>query len=186
MSLLALTGLVNFITCVVLGCFVFFTNPKRTQNRTYLYLNASVALYSLGYFLWQLSSTAYVAFLWFKTLFVGVILINVVFLHFVFSFMNVYAKKRNELFFYYFVTTVFIILNVMSILYSGVEPRYNLGFWPNTLPLFHVFLIFWVYEGLYGSVLLIYGLKNSSGIKREQIKYVALAVIIALLGGATN
>ncbi len=186
MTYLGFSGLINFITCIFLGIFVLLRNPRGVKNRTYFFLNSSVALYSIGYYIWQLCSDENYALLWFKVLVIGIILINVTYLHFVFAFIGILKKKRIELGVYYFINFIFILLNIRSLLYSSIEPRYSLGFWPNPTLFFNIYLIFWFWQCLYGFMWLIKGLKLFSGIKREQIKYFTFAAIIGFVGGATN
>jgi signal transduction histidine kinase len=186
MSFLALSGLINFLACLSVGSFVLLKNPYSEKNRSYFYLNSSVALYSFGYFLWQLSGDAVSALFWFKILTIGIILINVTFLHFVFAFIGVFQKRKIELFFYYLLCLIFIILNISLLLYTGVEKRHDLGFWPTPTSLFNVYLIFWFYLCFYGFGWLIRGMHITTGTPKEQIKYFTLAAILGFAGGATN
>ncbi len=186
MTFLGITGLINFITSATLGIFVLSRNPRSSLNRSYFYGNCSVAIFSFGYLIWQLCENETDALFWFKVLSVGFILINVTFLHFVFSFMGMLKRKRIELYIYYFINIVFIFLNIGSFLYTKVEPKFDLGFWPSPTFLFDIYLGFWFWLCLYGFFWLLRGLRYTTGIKREQIKYLSIAVIIGFLGGASN
>jgi signal transduction histidine kinase len=185
-TFLGFSGLINFLTCVFLGLFVLLNNPKSNKNRSYFYLNSSVALYSSGYFLWQLSMNELSALFWFKILAVGIILINVTYLHFVFTFVGVFREKRKELIVYYLINMIFIFLNLKGYLYSSLEPRYNLGFWPVPTFVFHIYLVFWFWQCFYGFGWLLKGLSHTTGLHKEQIKYFTLSAIIGFAGGATN
>jgi signal transduction histidine kinase len=123
---------------------------------------------------------------WFKILFVGIIIINVTFLHSAFVLIGKYKQKKKELIVYYIINAVFIILNLESLLYAELEPRFGFGFWPIPTVLFHVYLAFWLWEGLYGIILLAMGLRNTKGKIKEQIKYLIAAMCIGFIGGASN
>jgi hypothetical protein len=71
-------------------------------------------------------------------------------------------------------------------LYTGVEKKFDLGFWPVPTIFFTVYLLFWAWECGYGLYLMLKGLKTATGKRHEQIKYFAFAGVIAFLGGATN
>ncbi|MCX5695008.1 MAG: ATP-binding protein [Candidatus Omnitrophica bacterium] len=186
MTLLAFTALVNFITSILLGVFVFFQNPKGPQNRYYLFGNLSIGLYSFGYLFWQLSTDTASAYFWFKILTVGIILINISFLYFAFSFLGILEEKKRILRLCFLLNLIFIVLNLSSFLYVRLEPRFNLGYWPTPSIFFNFYLIFWFWQLFYGYYWLLNGLKKSSGPKRERVKYFTLAVVIGFLGGATN
>jgi len=185
-TFLGFSGLINFLTCVSLGLFVLLNDPRSNRNRSYFYLNSSVALYSFGYFIWQLSIDEISALFWFKILAIGIIFINVTYLHFVFTFVGVFKEKKKELIVYYLINIMFIFLNLKGYLYSSIEPRYNLGYWPVPTFVFHIYLLFWFWQCLYGFKWLLKGLSHTRGLHREQIKYFTLSAIIGFAGGATN
>lgn len=186
MTFLGLSGLINFLTSIVMGVFVLCRNPRNIINRTYFYGNLAISLFSFGYFFWQLSHNYNLALFWFKFLTVGIILINVTFLHFVFAFIGILEKKGRELFLYYVINFIFISLNLNLKLYVSLEPRYNLGFWPIPTQWFFVYLIFWFWQCIYGFSWLLRTIKKNTGLKLEQIRYFTIATAIGFIGGATN
>jgi len=186
MSFLAITGLINLATSITIGFFVLAKKPSSPHNRSFFYVNASIALFSSGYFFWQLSGDSNSAEFYFLLLTVGIIFINITVLHLVFIFVGIYRQKKKELIFLYLLNFIFIIFAINSNLFSSLEARYGLGFWPIPLPLFHVYLVFWLWEAGYAFLWLYRGLKKSTGSDREQIKYTILSALIAFLGGGSN
>lgn len=186
MTFLGFSGLVNFITCIFLGLFVLSRNPKNKLNISYFIFNFSIALYSFGYFFWQFAQNEQEGLFWFKVLTIGFIPLNVAYLHFVFYLTGIFDSKKKELIIYYLINIIFIILTINSYLYTKVELRHNLGYWPIPSVLFHIYLIFWFWQSLYGFYWLIKRIKTATGLKREQIKYFAIAVSVGFIGGASN
>jgi len=186
MTLLGFTGLMNTICNIVLGTFVLSKNRKSTQNITYFALSLSIALYSFGYFMWQFANDEVYALFWFKILVVGIIFINVTYLHFVFAFLEILQEKKKFLLACYMVNFIFILLNLSSRLYTELVPRYGLGFWPVPTNFFHIYLSFWFFQLFYGFRFLLKGYRTSFGFKKEQIRYFLAAAIIGFFGGATN
>ena len=186
MTLLGFSGLLNTICNLSLGTFVLSKNRKGIQNITYFALSLSIALYSFGYFLWQFANNEAFALFWFRILVAGIILINVTYLHFVFAFLGILHRKRKFLIACYAINFIFILLNLSSLLYTRLVPRYGLGFWPIPTNLFHIYLSFWFFQLFYGFNFLLKGYRKASGFKREQIRYFLAAAIVGFLGGATN
>jgi len=186
MTLLGFSGLLNTICNISLGTFVFSKNRKGIQNITYFALSLSIALYSFGYFLWQFANNESYALFWFRILVVGIILINVTYLHFIFAFLGILERERKFLIACYIINFIFILLNFSSLLYTGLVPRYGLGFWPTPTIFFHVYLFFWFFQLFYGFDFLLKGYRKASGFKREQIRYFLMAAIVGFFGGATN
>lgn len=186
MSFLAATGLLNFIGNAFLGALVLIKNPRTLINRRFFYISASIALYSFGYFFWQMSETPALASTWFNVLFTGIVLINLMFISYVFTLIGEHKKRKKEFIVHYIISAAFIVLNFMSMLYDRMEPRFEFGFWPVPRPLFSVFLVFWTFQMFYGFILMLMSLNRTSGRTREQIKYSMASGIIAFIGGASN
>jgi len=186
MSFLAFSGLINFIFSLFIGIVIFQRNPSDVRNRSYFYTALSVALYSFGYFFWQISISSAQAALWFKILTTGIILINVTFVHFVFAFVDVAQRNQRKIFFLYLTGLIFIFLNISSLLFGNLEPRHNLGFWPTPTLFFNAYLIVWFGQCFYGFSWLLRGIKTSAGSQREQRKYLTLGAVVGFIGGATN
>ena len=81
----AFVGFLNMMSSLVLGIFVFLQRPRDGKNRSYLFFNFSIALYSVGYMLWGYSSDGETALSAFRILTTGIILINSAYLQFVFA-----------------------------------------------------------------------------------------------------
>ncbi|MBP7739005.1 MAG: GAF domain-containing protein [Spirochaetes bacterium] len=186
MTYLALTGLLNFLGSAFLAAVVLSKNPRGILNRHFSYNSLSIAFYSAGYFIWQLSSTPEMAMVWFKVLFTGIILINLTFMFYVFALTDKIDRRKYELVGYTVVNVLFIILNISSQLYTHLEPRYGLGYWPAPTVIFHVYLAFWIWQLLYGFIRLVWSLKTITGRLREQIKYTIVSGLIGFIGGASN
>lgn len=186
MTFLGFTGAINFITCFVVCILVIIKNLKNPLNRSFFNLNLSVALYSFGYLFWQLARNEANALFWFRVLGIGIILINITYLYFVFYFLGLIERKRKLLRLLWAINIIFVILNITSNLYTGLVPRYNLGFWPIPTILFHIYLAFWFWQCLYGFYWLITELRKSKGLRQLQIKYFTISAMFGFAGGATN
>ncbi|OVE78219.1 hypothetical protein BVX98_00960 [bacterium F11] len=186
MSALAFSGLLNFISCITLAVFVLSRNPANKLHRSYFLFNLAIAIYSCGYFFWQTSNEVTNALYWFKILVFGIILINLTYLHFVFTFLDIGKNKAKILGFVAIASVIFIFLNFNAKLYTGLEPRFDLGFWPRPTFFFHLYLLFWHWTCFYGFYWLLKSLKSETGIRKQQIRFVAIACGIGYIGGATN
>jgi len=186
MTYLAVTGIINFITSICVGLIVILKNSKNSTNRSFFYLNLSVAFFSLNYFLWQIARDPVVSIRYFKFLIAGFIFINVTYLHFTFALLGKLKEKKNELRIYYFINVFFALLNLKGLFFVRYIEKFNLGHWPVPTNFFNIYLVFWFYQCLYGFVCLLKGIRFYDGLKKEQIKYFAIAAIVGFIGGASN
>lgn len=183
---LALSGLTNFFTSAFLAAVVLLHNYKNYQNRAYFYLNATIALYSFGYFFWQVSFAENEALFWFKFLTTGLIFINAAYLHFILTLTGMTKSRQREVLLYYFLNIIFAYCNIAGLFYTKLEARYGLGFWPVVTPLFNTYLFFWFWQAFYGLYLLLREWRRSDGTRCEQIKYLTIAALMVFAACATN
>ncbi len=164
-----------------------FRNYTSATNRSYFYLNSSVAFFSLGYFFWQISPSQDAALINFRLLTLGIIFINVTYLHFVFNFLGEFKKKKKALILCYAINFLFVYFNFSSQLYGKLSPKFGYGYWPTATYIFNIYLVFWFCQCIYGFVLLLQRHNSSqNSLQKNQIKYFLLAAVIGFIGGATN
>ncbi|MDX9892968.1 MAG: ATP-binding protein [Patescibacteria group bacterium] len=182
----ALSALINALTSLILGTFVVVKNFRNKVNLTFGLFAFSVAFWSIGYYLWQMSGTSEIALFWCRVLMAGAIFIPIFYFHFVLALIGLLEKKRLVLVVGYVIFISFFFLNFTSFFVNRVEPRLYFKFWPLPGPAYHGFLILWFLYVAYSTYLLYQKYKNSSGTIRQQIKYVFLGMVIGFAGGSTN
>ena len=186
MGFYALTALVNAITSSIFGIFVYFKNKKRGVNKTFALTCLVTAIWSYSYFVWQISATENTALFWARALMAGAIFIPICYLHFTLELLNKTKEKKKLLIFGYIIFFFFFLANFTSLLVKRVRPKLEFDFWPDAGILYHPFLLIWFFYAFYAVYLLWKDYSISVGIKRSQIRYILIGIIIGYLGGATN
>jgi len=186
MNIFAISGLINAITVSILGAFVYFKNKTSQINIKYALFCFCVAFWSYNYFLWQIARDAKTALFFTRSLMAGAIFIPICFLHFILILLDLVEQKKRILNLGYFIFTIFFILNFTPYFVKDVGPKLLFPFWPEAGIAFGPFLVTWIWYCLYPCLLLYKGYRQSSGVKRNQLKYVLLAIVIGYSSGSTN
>jgi len=186
MTFYALSGLINAIASTLLGFFVVVKGRKNIVNKTFTFFCFSVALWSYGYYLWQISDNAVSALFWSRFLMVGAIFIFISYFHFVLVFLNKIKKRKKLLIFGYIAAIIFLCFNFTSLFVKEVGPQLSFKFWPSPGVIYHPFLLIWILYLAYCTYLLFVDYRKATGIKRNQIRYVLIGITTGLIGGATN
>lgn len=182
-----ITSLVNAVTSLTLGFFVFSQNKKSNINRFFALFALSVAIWAVGYFFWQLSKTMETALFWIKFLMVPAVFVPIFYLHFVTSLLDLNKKLKPILVIGYLFALVFAFLNIFSSYFvKGVSEKLSFSFWPDPGIIFHIFLFTFFSFAILSWFLLINAWKKAAGSKRDQILYVFWGTFIGFLGGSTN
>jgi signal transduction histidine kinase len=188
MNIYAISALINAITGLTLGLFVFFKTKRNAVNKTFILLSSAIFIWSVFYSLWQNSNDYASALLYTRLLSIGSTLIPIFYLHWVLSFLEIKDRGSNIILFSgYVLTAVFLSFSFSPLYVKDVEETLVFNFWPKAGPLYTIYILF-SYVGLvgYGLVRLIKSYFNSVSLKRYQIRYVIFGTAIGFLGGATN
>ncbi len=190
-TLFAISGLVNFSVSIIISFFVF-AKKRNYSNIVFSVLTFSTAVWSFGYWRWlSVFGDPEIAIFWLKFLTLGSIWIPILFTHWISClFSKILVKKINNvvLVIAYILGIFFSAANLFSnLMVRGVESKFGFIFWPNAGSLY-IFYIIFVYFALtlYTGILLVKYYKKSSGSLRNQIKYVSIGCLIALIGGVFN
>ena len=187
MGFFAISALVNAFTSLVLGFLVYFKNRKNATNNAFILLSSAVFVWSVFYFLWQISTEYNAALLYTRLLSIGSSFIPLFYLYWVLSFLETKDKKD------YLVlalgsalTFVYLIFSFSPIFVQSVEKMLIFEFWPKAGWLYTVYIFTYIFLVCYGLKKLCQTYSSSSGLKHHQVKYVIFGSIIGFLGGATN
>lgn len=186
MTFYSISAFLNFLTCTILTFFVAERKPLSPTNRAFAFFSGTSALWSLGYFFWQIANTDNAAIFYARFLMAAAVFIPVTYLHFVIRFTGQYEKKANFLKLSYGVFLFFFIVNFSPLFVSDMHPTQGFKYWPVPGPFFHPFLILWFASIIYAGYLLYQKYKVSTGIIHSQIRYIFFGMILGFMGGSTN
>lgn len=177
---------INFLTSIIVCVVAVARDPQKPLNRSLGYFSFSVALWSLCYFMWQVSATAEAALWWSRALMMGGIFIPPTFLHLAFNLIGQSSQRTRRLVVCYLMSGVFCVLNMTPLFVKDVRPRLFFPFWPTAGVTFGLFLLFFTVVVLYAHLVLYKYMRHADGYKRNQIKYIQLGTAIGFIGGFTN
>lgn len=179
--------LLNAFTALVLGLFVYLKNTRGLINRMFILHSLAIAIWAFSFSQMAGSQNEVAGLFWSRALHVGAILIPVFLLHFICAFLNIVHAKRKVLIGAYimafsmlaFVPTSLFVLHTVAV----VGFQYFVG--PAGLQ-YHLFPLFFFVCTVYAFYLLFKGIKNSQGLRKNQIKYLFVALLIGYSGGPTG
>lgn len=180
-----LTSGINALASLVLAVMLFLKRPRGPANAAFCWFALSGALWSGFYFLWQTSTAADQAYFHCQWLSLAAILIPVAYYHFVLRLLgqvNTLAVLAG-----YGLALTFAVLSLSTeLIVRGVVAKGIFPHWPLPGALYPAYLL--VFFGYLSVALwkLIEGYRRSSGLARNQLRFVILGTAIGFLGGATN
>lgn len=186
MTFWALSGLLNGLASTGLAILVYSRNPHESRHRTFGLFGLSVAMWSFGYFAWQLAETRESALFLARVFMMGAILIPITYLHHILVLVKLVRRYHTVLRLSYGLTAIFLIANMTSAFIADLQPALIFTFWPRPGWLFHPFLVWWGLLALFPIYLLYKAAKRESGLKRTQYLYLLAGTFIGYVGGATN
>lgn len=182
----SLTGLLNAATSLGLGVFVFLKNPKSKTNQTFALFCLSVFVWAGAYIFWPLTQTKSDALLSFQVLHIGSIFISITYFHFVIAWLGLYKRKKKILILGYLLAFFFLCFVFTPFFIKDMTQKFSMRYWAEPGILYHFYLIMFFGFAIYSWYLLIKYYRKFTGIKKQQIKYILIGIIIGYIGGSTN
>lgn len=175
-------SLVNlFLVGLVIG-----KGPKNRVNQVWAFLSLCLATWSFGTFMLYLSPSALTALVWLKFYNLGLVLIPATFVHFALVFSGAESKQVKRVAgLAYLFSFGFLLLSLTPFFNSGVQ-RYSWGFYPSPGSLNWIYDVFFLAAPIIVAKLMISDFMNSGPRKKNQYKYVFLAMIIAFGSSISN
>ncbi len=186
MDFFAISGLLNGIAAISLAALVYSRSPRDPRHWSYGLLGLSIAVWSFGYFFWQIADSSDQALFLCRFLMAGAIFIPVTQLHHVLYLTNEANRLGTVLTSTYFIGGFFLLVDATPYFISHVQPTDYFPFWPQPGPVFHFFLLWWVAVAFYACYLLALAHLRGKGLRKKQFLYLLVASGLAYVGGATN
>ncbi len=187
MTYWAFSALFNAIASGLLGVIVFIRNTSSQLHISYARFCLTLFLWSISYFIWQISNSEGMALLWLKILMAFAVFIPICYLHYVYIFLGEFKKYRLRIFLSYIFGGLSAYLCFTKYFVIGVEHKLVFKYWPTSGVLFLPFLIIWfcfIFLSIFSLIRKLSQVKTE--MQRNQIKYLLMATFIGSLGGATN
>lgn len=179
--------ILTFIFSLALGVFTILHNYKSKVHWLWFLTSMGVALWAFG----SIASTWFstdkdLSLTFFKLLDAAVLLVMIFYLHFVIEFVYLSIKYKILIIVNYIVSLFFIFLLYFTPwVVAGVEQKLNFSSWEKGGFLYPVYFIYCLLVFLICLKILLKGYKTNEGIKKRQLIYLIVAIIIGFGGGMT-
>ncbi len=180
------SSLIAGVGSAALGFFVYCKDKKRELNKRYLLMSLTLALWGSSLFLWGVSSSPQIALLWARILHIGATFIPITNFHFITELLGITKEKRKTIIIGYIVSIIIAATAFTNLFIKGVEDKFLFKLWPIPGVIYPFFLLLFFIYLTYSLCLVFKAFKNTTGFTQQQLKYVFLGLMVALIGGATN
>jgi two-component system NtrC family sensor kinase len=181
-----ISSLLISILSVSLGSFVWIKDIKRNLNRAFFLMNLSIGIWSFGLFMKTIATNKAEALLWTKFFYIGAILLPIFYSYFIATFLGTNRFTKRILYGFSFLCCAFLFFNFTDLFVRDLIYKPFFIYWTAPGPLFPIFVLYFFTCIAYALYLLFNSYGKSSGFKKNQIKYILVASLIAFLGGATD
>ncbi|WDT82894.1 MAG: hypothetical protein MPW14_25105 (plasmid) [Candidatus Manganitrophus sp.] len=129
LTIFTLNSFLTSLITLFFGLFVYFENPKRIENQTWLLFSVTIMIWSFGFGQMVSSETHDAARFWAKINHIGTIFIPATSLHFVLAFLGrLTSQNKKILAAVYTLSGIFELLSFSNLLYE-VKPSFFFRFY---------------------------------------------------------
>lgn len=179
-----ISSFLNAVTSLVLGGVIASKKPRDARTITFTFVTLSIAIWSAFYFLWQIAPNAVEALRYVHLFSAAAILIPILYFHFVTKLTD--RPHSRELLVGYILVAPLLPLSFTSLIVTGVRSRMMFRFWPEPGVLYPAYLGLFFYFLIRSWRLLYQEYRQSSFLRRNQLRYVLAYTVLGFAGGATN
>ena len=184
MNLFSFSGILTGLSSLIFGFFVYFKGRKNRINQIFLFFAISVAIWGFGVYKIGIALNFLDALFWWRISYIGVIFIPVFFLHFTYLFLKFKERKLIKL--VYLITFFYLFIDYSDLFMKDIRLEFSSIYYISSSGFFYpLFVFFWFTTVTYAHYELFKAHKESFGIKKVQIKYFFLAMVIGFAGGGT-
>ena len=182
---------INGALIIILGLLTLLHNPRGKANRSLAFFSLASAVWSVSWAIQAPIQDKASALFWARMLNFGAIFIPVLFLQWILILLDIDRQKKNRIVLRisYLLTLFFAFFGFSPYFIATVRPEYVFPYYAQPGPL-HPLYIFVCWGGIVGytiyNLLKAYSNKETSILKKAQIRYVFLGMLIGFGGGATN
>jgi len=186
MGLFAISGLLNGLAAIGLASFIYFRSPKDPRHWTFGLFGMFTAIWSFGYFAWQISDSEAYALFNLRLLMAGAIFIPITFLHHVLYLIHKEISWKNVIKWNYVVGGIFLVFDATPFFILNVRPISIFPYWGVPGIVFHFCVIWWIALMVIALVLLLQAYSRERGLPRRQFFYLLIGSTIGFILGASN
>jgi len=178
-------GLLAVVISSFLVALIGYIKAYEEEKKTlFILVNGAGGLWALCLFIFHTSPHPQIFWLRFSHL--AGIFIPVTFVHFVFILLDEIPHRKRQLTLFYLVGSILGSLSFTKLLITGITYKEVMGYHVIPGPVYRVFSVMFFSLIVYGYFLMGKALKNSSGFRKNQIRYCLVASILGLGGGIST
>ena len=185
--LFAISSLVASLSCIIFAILAYTNNRKSKLNFRFSIISFVIGIWALFPFITSVIYDNEQALFYGRLCYIFAILTPPAFFHFVFVTLGIDKKKVNKylIYIFYFFSLIFLTFSFSDLFIKDVVSHApNAHVVPG--PIYPFYILFFAALCPYSIVLLFRKYATLTGYKREQMKFLALAFFVALIGGGMH
>ncbi len=179
-------ALISGGACLAMAAYVYFRNLRSPLNRLWSLVSTCVGCWCLGAY-WVLEASDYAAALSaMRLIHFAAIPIPILHLHFTCHLLDIRPERWRLLWVGYVITAILIVSNFTPLFVEDVVPKPYFRFYAVPGLFYHFFTFLYFGSSFLWSLMLIRFIPRLEPLKRIQAKYVLIASVIGITGGAAT
>jgi signal transduction histidine kinase len=182
LNLFSTSSLFLCFCCLILNLFILRSKISKLLL-TWACFNFAVGLWGFSAFIIGFTKSHALATIWWQIAHIGIAFIPVFLFHNTLILCEI--KANNILKFAYFQAVFFIFISQSPFFISGIHNFSNI-LYISAGPLYYIFFFLWMFLVAYSLYHLFIKYRLSEGIRKDQIRYLFLGMLLGFTGGITN
>src|SRR3989338_5761871 len=183
-ALLNFSCYLSFVINLFIGGFVYSKNRKNSINTFFCLFSVTIAFWSVGSSLVNSISNKYIALLVLRFCYLFAVILPPIYLHFIYFITGQKRNKTSIIPISYLLSLGLLFFLFSNLFIKGIRIIEPYGVLiSNPGPAYYVFILFFGFGTYLGLSTLYTSIKESTGARRNQLKYMFISQLVALSAG---
>lgn len=188
MQFFVFSYLINGLSSLLFGFWIFQKNRRLKENRDFFYLSLATGSWALCCVMWLLEPDLNQAIFWIKCFLISATFIPFFYLKWIINFLELPKNLMRRLILRsaLLAAVFFLSFSFSSLYLDGVKKIHFFPYWPQAGAVYKIFIIYYFCIWLYATIEMLKVIKNKVDSRREKTMYVFWGTVFSFLGGGTS
>ena len=181
-----ISALINIGAILIMALFIFVKQRHQPISKIFLAANIAFLVYMVGFFFWSRSKDAQSALFWSRVLIAGGALTVPTMFHFMIYLLGRLKQMKIFVVISYSISIFLILVVGTPLVVNRASPILSFPFWPQAGPLFLLHTLNASFFPMLGLYLMWKDYPHAFSVKKQQIKFMMIAIFIGALCALTT
>lgn len=184
--ILTISTVLNAVVSLIVGLGLYISGKRNPTHRAFAFTAMCYFFWSIFYFFPFFPESKSLSLLSFQLLHIASNFLPIFSLQLSLNLVGLRKKYKKTIYYLFGFFTLFLFVIPSEYFIKGVVPKFNIPFWAEINWIYPLWLLIWSSLFFVSAYVLYWGHKKFEGLKKYQLKYLFISLLISIIAGSMN